>query len=367
MAKRKFKSVWQGPDKDGVTYSLLCRFLSCRERFRLMVVEGLAPTPVFNGPLEFGNMWHVCEEAFSGWDEDGEYQVSGDGYDVWGPALTVYAQGLQRAYPFSQEQVQHWYGLCRVMFPEYVRYWADMRDSRVRTPLLSEHKFAVPYNLPSGRKVVLRGKWDSVDLLTDENETVWLQENKTKGKVDADKIQRQLGFDLQTMIYMTALEASRYKKPLVSLVPKGSAIAGVRYNVVKRPAHYCGKKETHEEFLARFGGIISAAPEDFFLRFEALVSQTDINRFRRECLDPILEQLCDWWDWVKDGKDPFRTEDRKGYVYSEDAPPVGVHWRHPFGVYNALDEGGASELDGYMDTGSTVGLDKVTNLFPELE
>jgi hypothetical protein len=43
-----------------------------------------------------------------------------------------------------------------------------------------------------------------------------------------------------------------------------------------------------------------------------------------------------------------------------------VHWRHPYGVYNSLDEGYATEYDEYLRSGSMSGLTTVTNLFPEL-
>ena len=42
-------------------------------------------------------------------------------------------------------------------------------------------------------------------------------------------------------------------------------------------------------------------------------------------------------------------------------------WRHPFGSVNWLDEGGSSDLDEYLATGSTVGLRQVEELFPELK
>ncbi len=32
--------VWKGPEVDGVTQSLLSRYLTCKERFRLLVIEG---------------------------------------------------------------------------------------------------------------------------------------------------------------------------------------------------------------------------------------------------------------------------------------------------------------------------------------
>jgi hypothetical protein len=78
--------------------------------------------------------------------------------------------------------------------------------------------------------------------------------------------------------------------------------------------------------------------------------------FKRTFLDPILEQLCDWWDWIGVLKqDPFDT---KG--------SGGIHWRHPFGVYNVLDEGGSTEYDEFLLTGNTAGLERRERLYEEL-
>jgi hypothetical protein len=96
------------------------------------------------------------------------------------------------------------------------------------------------------------------------------------------------------------------------------------------------------------------------MRWKVEIRQSDIERFRRQCLDPILEQLCDWWERVQAG-DQF--EQRTSLV---GPAQIGPHWRHPFGVYNVLDEGGSTEYDDHLDTGSLMGLETTTNLFSEL-
>ena len=54
--------IWDGPEEDGITQSLLSRFLVCRERFRILVVDGLKPVDQFSSRIEYGQMWHLCEE-----------------------------------------------------------------------------------------------------------------------------------------------------------------------------------------------------------------------------------------------------------------------------------------------------------------
>lgn len=371
------KPLWKGPMEDGITYSLLCRFLCCRERFRVLVTEGLKTEEGFNHRIEYGQMWHACEEGLAA-GEGPNHSAS----PHWLHCLTEYTRLLCRKYPTAQEQIDKWYNVCKVQFPLYVEYWENHADVQARKPLLQEHAFNVGYLLPSGRVVRLRGKWDSVDLVKDGYPAqVWLQENKTKGDIYPDRLKRELVHDLQTMMYLVALyeeqgrlDDSTVKARLSYRVGRERhyyPIAGVRYNVVRRPLsggkgtivqHKPTKSnpagESKEEYYGRLRGLIAAEPDTYFMRWNVDVAPVDVVNFRRQTLDPILEQLCDWWEWVRTGADPFDT--------TEHGRP-GPHWRHPFGVYNALNEGGSSDLDEYLATGSTAGLRRVDTLFPELE
>jgi hypothetical protein len=370
-SQEKDKVLWKGPESDGdqggITVSLLSRFLVCRERFRLHVVDGLRPGDAFNHRLEYGNMWHVCEE----------FHAQGQ---PWEAALRSYARGLCRKYPLQQEQVEHWYNVCKVQFPVYVDYWSKHPDVVARTPVLQEQVFRVPYDLPSGRTVYLRGKWDSVDLIGGNypgklrTQGIYLQENKTKGDVDEESIKRQLGMDIQVMFYLVAL----HEQPLCDLPRKGHyrcndgkeyPIRGVRYNVVRRPLsggkgtivrHKPSKSnpqgESKEAYYGRLKGIIEDSPQDYFFRWKVEVTPADIERFKVRCLNPILEQLCDWWTLIRSAVNPF-------------VPTPGdnvYHWQHPYGVHNPMQEGGSTDLDEHLRTGSTAGLQRSDNLFPEL-
>lgn len=360
--------LWKGPSEDGITFSMLSRFLVCRERFRVEYIEGLRPVRTFNHKIEYGQMWHVCEEAIAS-----EVIHFGEVVEtsLWSDNLKNYCENLVVRYPDQRDQIEHWFNVCRMQFPLYLKHWSGHKDMVARLPLFQEKVFDVQYTLPSGRKVRLRGKWDSVDVVSrDGRRSVWLQENKTKSDIDAVSIQRQLTFDLQTMIYMTSLQA--YKK-LVGM-PKNVPIAGVRYNVVRRPLsggkgsivrHKATKnhpEETKQAYYERASEYIKEAPGEFFMRWDVSVTPADINVFRLKCLDPLLEQVCDWWEWINTciiiGISPFDA--------AKDPHEYRIHWQHPFGVYNSLDQGGHTDLDAYLSGGSEVGLERVERLFEEL-
>lgn len=341
--KQQTESLWKGPEVDGITQSLLGRFLACRERFRLLVVDGLTTADDFNHRLEYGNMWHLCEEAYAAkqpWEED----------------LRAYVARLCSKYRHRQEQVAHWYEVCRAQFPIYAEFWAHY-DKPIR-PVSQEEVFAVPYTLPSKRVVLLKGKWDSVDIVgTGKNARMYLQENKTKGDIDEQLLRRQLQFDLQTNVYLIALK--------LKMGQSKTPLAGVRYNVVRRPlsggrgsirqrkpTKSNPKGESSQAFYARLAGLIEDDPGYFFMRWTVEFTSEDLERFQTQFLTPILEQLCDWWEWISSKPDNIWIE--------------SIHWRHPFGVYNPMNEGRASEMDEYLASGSKLGLVKATTLFPEL-
>jgi hypothetical protein len=322
-------------------------------------MEGLTGEDRWNHRLGYGEMWHICEKHLAT-----KKPSTFDG--IWN-GLKGYVEDNMQRYPMQADQVRHWYNVCKVQFPLYVAHWCKQRDVLERAPLLQEQEFNIPYKLPSGRIVKLRGKWDSVDIIgKGKGAGIYLQENKTKGDIDENRMMRQLSFDLQTMMYMVAL--SEYKGQPIYKAP----INGVRYNVVRRPLsggrgtikkHEPSKKnpagETDASFYARLAEIIGADPAYFFMRWKAEITKEDVARFRRECLDPLLEQLCEWWDhmMVLSNSSPF-TSPTSG---------TAMHWRHPYGVFNALDEGYSTELDTYLETGNRVGLHRIKTVFPEME
>ena len=367
--KRQSKPLWTGPSGEGpnggVTQGLLGRFLGCRERFRLHAVEGIRPRDKFSPYLEFGNLWHVCEEHLASLNKAG-----GAAWLNEPTALANYCKDLSAKYPFQREEIGHWHDVTLALFPEYVAHWSKHPDVLARTPLLQEQTFDVLYRLPSGRAVRLRGKWDSVDLVGDGKEAgVWLQENKTKSAISAEKIEAQLKFDLQTQLYLIALKSASSSdlakkgwsnqtvgKGIHDLNTFGAPIKGIRYNVVRRGAH-----KTVDSMMKKFGeDSRNGRIGEWFARWNVEVSAADIQRFKDQTLNPLLEHLCLWYDHVVAGK-PFEP---RSHTLEGD---VSLHWRMPYGVYDPVAEGGFGDVDAYLDSGSMVGLHRTEVLFPELE
>ena len=354
---------WDGPEsftpEGGLSQSMIQKYLACRERFRIKTIEGWQALDTFRKAMEYGNMWHICEE----------HHAAGTCYE---DEVKAYARSLMVQYQTQQAEIEKWYNICLIQFPLYVSYWKNHSDVKKRKPICQEKCFQIPYRLPSGRTVNMRGKFDSVDMISRK---IWLQENKTKSEMNEKALERQLGFDLQSMYYLTALQHDKEIK---------GNIGGIRYNVIRRPLsggkgsirQHKGTKtkppETLEHYYDRLRVILKTDADEvdepctYFGRWSIDVDPFDLSRYQRMFLNPILENICDdyeWWEHAKDsGIDSFDYMRRfEGFEHH-----MCRHYIHPFGTYNVLNEGGVTELDDYLSSGSTVGLERVETMFPEL-
>lgn len=363
------ESAWGGPTVEGVSQSMMGAYLQCKERFRVTHIDGLRPIPELSIALEFGNMWHLCEEKFAN-------------HEDWEDELREYVVHLELKYPKDQKAINQIYSACMVEFPIYVEYWSTHEDVLKRTPVLQEKVFDIPLTLPSLRVARLRGKWDSIDLIG-SNE-LYLQENKSKTSIQIYKIQNQLKYDLQTMTYLIAMEEALKNTGTlpgvaVGKLPKGVKLAGVRYNVImralsggvgsikQRKKSKNKPAESDVEFYERLGSAIRNHQEDYFRRWKVEVTKEDRNTFRYETLEPLLENLLDdyeWWDWCKKHKCYVYDGERRAIEFPEHVPR---HFRLPYGIYSVVLEGGYTRLDDYINTGSILNLTNSNIFFTELQ
>jgi len=352
--------LWTGPQCDGpqggISQSLLGRFLCCRERFRLLVVEGLREEMLYNHKIEYGNMWQICEEYYAA-------------QKPWKEPLLKYVRDSMVTHSNKADQIVKWYNICKIQFPIYIEHYNKQTESRIRKPVKQEHKFHVPYKLPSGRTVWLRGMMDEV---FSKNKKLWLQENKARGDINEEAMKFELPFELQTMIYNKAMQIESSLGNLPAM-----PVAGVAYNVVRRPlSDWQGRfnikqrkgrlnkktgqrtgQESDQQYYERLGDLIKDNPSHFFMRWQSVITKGDSDRFVSEFLNPILEQLCDWWEHIQSNLDnPF-----------ENAGNSGVHYRMPYGVYNPLLLGRQTEYARFLHTGSELGMERVQTLFRELD
>ncbi len=373
--------LWHGPQDPGplggISQSMLEKFLECRERFRQKYIEGWHVTDRFNHTIEFGQMFHLAEESV------------GNG-QPWQEPVHEYAAKLCQKYPMDQEHLNTYYQALLVQYPVYLDYWAKHEaPGEDAVPVFRERVFHEPYVLPSGRRVWLRGKGDGADSvafwggISYPNRATILHENKTKSEINQSTVEQRLAFDLQTSLYTTCLK----------LIYPDQEVVGVRYNVIKRPfssgkgsikqgepkeinCPECGGKgikrkvtceecagrgrvsksgESSTDYYKRLQQYFIDAPGEWFARWNVTITSEDLASFQHKCLNPLLEQLCDWFNWITSTagmKDPFQDS---------------IHWQTPFGLWNGLRDGsGTTDYDSLLLDGSSVGLQRATILFREL-
>lgn len=378
--KEKQKSLWDGPysqtENGGITFSMLSKFLSCRERFHIRYVRGLKAYEGFDYKMEYGNAWHYCEELLAG---------------NYGPQsilikLKHYCQKLVEVHPQNSVEINKLYQCIKVQFPAYVEYWSENEDVVNRKPLHQERVFEVIYTLPSGRKVVLRGKIDAEDLISKK---LYIQEDKSKSDIKPKEVlKRELMCDLQSMMYVVAVDEELKQTKKDSLSSKIPPIGGVRYNIVRRPLSSMkfnikqrkgrGKAktgaETEEQFYERLGKLIRDNASQFFVRMKIEVDRDDIEWFKSRVLNPILEQLCDWWDSIQGNvMEPFTIYPHiKAYINGQPAGyieqrPNPYHFIYPFGVYNPTLEGRESGYEKLIYGNDERGFERSESLFEELK
>lgn len=345
--------LWKGPYEDGITQSLLSKFLVCRERFRLLTIEGIKEIEQFDAGMEYGTLFHLAIEAY--------YSKH-----PWRPILKDYTQTLHTTYPLDAEDIDKWYALCNIQFPLYLDYIArkELSIPVPRRNIFQELEFNILYPLPTGRQIRLRGKLDSVFTRGD---SIKIEEHKTKSYIDEQRIAETLHFNFQTLFYHTALRTMIQQGTLI--IPRKMHVIGTQYNVIRRPlsSKYPirqKKSETLEQFYDREGSNIKAKPQEYFSTMNATITTDTVHTFQQQCLNPLLETLCDWWDYMLQcNGQPFGPD--MDYVSPEYHDPV--HYRTPWGIFNSMFGGFEGPYYDYLSKGHHGSIVTINSLFRELE
>lgn len=360
IAKKRSTPVWQGPEVDGITQSMMNQYLTCKERFRLRYIEGWDAPERFEIPLAYGDMWHVCEE-----------HMEGD----WEDMLKAHCRDYIEQYPHDQNQIEKYWRACVRQFRVYLDLYAAEHSKQ--NLVLPEQSFSREYSIGYGYHPIVRGKFDGVLLeKKGRRKRYRLKENKAKGQINEVGIGEMLHFDIQTQLYMCML-AMEIKDGKYGLDPK-IPLEGVLYNVIRRPLsggvgsirQRKGSKnvpaETMTEYYDRLQQVFVDNADTYFYRWDVEFTPEDTEKYQKEFLNPILMEICqnyEWWAYCfENGEDPYDMTERRS-MFENHMP---CHYRQPFGTFSWMDKGKGTIYDDYLKTGSTVDLVHNEKLFPEL-
>ena len=312
--------------RDGITYSLLCKFDECPERFRKRVVEGWSESGLQEG-MEFGNAFHLCLEKLP-----------------QAPERTTQIYQQQRyennsVEPHQREDFEKLLAMVEGAVHGHDKYWE--KDGETMSWVAREKTFDVPYVI-DGKSIRLRGKIDGIYRERRDQNRLWIFESKTKSEIDHEGLHRTLRQDLQTMMYCLAVQQMYSEE-----------VSGILYNVVRRPSIRPRKDETLYQFALRCKEDYLARADFYFHRWEVTLAKNDMELWRTRMFDPLLRKLIQWWDSIKETPfDPWESPH---------------HWQKPFGMYNAMGSGRRGSFFDYVTSGSHTGLRQMSTPFPELE
>jgi hypothetical protein len=330
------------PMKDGVSQSLLQKFVGDADRFHKAVVEGLRPTDRKEA-MEFGTIFHKLIEL--GAKMGSKYTRQ--------KLVTVMTAYMKKHYPTQESAL-----LCRIaiaQFHEYRKWEAEKEKYKYIAqepifcepfplpPLHFEPNEQIRIKIPAGITIPLRGRIDEVI----ENNGMWIQENKTKSKIDISHIQDTLHANIQVMFYAICAEL-KYGRPC----------KGVVYNVIRKPGQRQRQKESDNDFIKRIVADIEDNPAYYFYRLKYEFAPGMVKTWQRESLLPLLYKVYLWWKSIeKNPTNPWMDENGNVNPF---------HGRKPFGIYDSMSTG-KGDFYNLIVYGRKTGLVKVSEMFPELQ
>lgn len=290
------ESLWS-PFRDGFTASSMSMWLTDRVQFYFHYVKGLGGTGTPIG-MAFGSCCHwVLEQAYSkevGWVDmrtppDRDWVLAAiKSYEGYWLSKNPAASPKQLE---IQEQV---YGLAEAALPPYfVRWDGDFtgtytygnHTARPVEWISLEGTFRETRKFEDGEEFPVQGRRDG--LFFDPSRDITVLDTKCLSIVNDSDILDTMEWDLQQMMYLSVTQQEFGKCPR-SMIK----------NVIRRPLHRQGKKESREAFFARVAADM-ALPEKFdhnYSRFQIRIVAKDLNWWEETQLYPIAADMRDWFE-----------------------------------------------------------------------
>jgi len=328
--------------KDGVSQSLLQKFVGCTERFHIRVVRGIKEVDRKEA-MEYGSIFHKVDEIACGMGK------------MYSRAklvkeMTAY---LRKTYPSKESAM-----LGRIAIIEYEHYkdW-DAQNPQYRhleqEPVFCE-KFELPptsfqvsdiinIRIPPGIVFPLRGRIDGII----ENSGMWIKETKTKSQINVSHLQDTIHTNIQVMFYA-----------LCSQLKYGRPCKGVVYNVIRKPGLRQKIKETDDGYIQRISDAIKEDPKHYFHRLTVEFAPGQVDRWVRQELVPLLYRVYIWWKSIESNPlEPWTDKDGNINPF---------HGRKSFGIYDSMSLG-KGDFYNLLVYGRKQGLIHDPQQFPELE
>lgn len=325
----------------GVSQSLLQKFINCRDRYHKHTVLGLKSTDRKEA-MEYGTIFHKLIE---------EGARMGNTYTRL-KMVQIMNEYMKTYYPSADSAL-----LCKIGLEQYHKYKEWEANKPKYKYIAQEPVFKEPIVLPATSfnpcpeisiniprtEIFIRGR---IDEVIEQDGQLWLQENKTKSRIDISLLQDTIPENIQVMFYAVAASI-KYGRP----------VKGIIYNVIRKPGQRQRQKEADADFVSRIGQEINDNPSYYFYRLAYSFPPGAVEKWKREELIPLLYQVYIWWRSIE--KNPTNPwEDAEGNINP-------FHGRKSFGIYDPMSNGKGEFFD-LIIYGRKTNLVVDHEMFPEL-
>ena len=281
---------WPGPYEGGVTQSLISKFKECPLRFYLWAALGLEEAGEPEPNLIWGCICHVGLEHLIA----KPYQ-----------RIEFTPEDWREIHEGIDEYITSDWPMTPITFAPSVKNMLTLYDDSYKAEhgkFETEKKFKVPHTTTSGNVVTLKGKADGIQV---EHGNI-LVEHKCKGKININQTYLESPLDLQVTVYCHVLGPRTVIYDLIRIPDTQWSLPPQRQ--MQRPKNYINSLYEDKQW------------GDFpiFQKKHLWVQQTTINltdeiieRNMAETVDPIIDQLCEYWEYVSDSN--FDWQNPKHY------------------------------------------------------
>lgn len=266
--------------RDGVTQSFISGWLTCREKARLDMVNGLRQVRGADA-FSYGTLTHEALEVLYA---PGRQPTGPEMDAAMKTALANVLKENPRATADTLNKVTEQAKVVRVVVEAYFKFWH--KDFKEIAWVAREKEFKHAYKLPSGRMTFVRGKRDGDFRAGKTAPRLFLFETKTKSRLDEDNLMDWLPLDLQTNLYFWAMKQDYGETP-----------AGVKYNVLRKPGLRQGVSETFDAFLKRIVKDVAKEPEKYFHRYDVAVLAEEIGAWEIGFAE-VMRDIEAWWNGI---------------------------------------------------------------------
>lgn len=310
---------WKGPKHDGITQSILNRFLG-EDPYRLYLYFGLGleefsetePNLMYGSAAHVG-LEHIIEKPYTLPDFTPE-----DWADVHGAVDDCLNNDFPECPPTFSHSIKRLLELYDDSFKdEYGRF-------------MTEVPFSVPYTTGHGHDITLRGKIDALQIieggtksdtckLTDHDLRHLIEgyapgstigEHKFKGKIDPMGARVEIPVDLQVAMYCYASGARE-------VIYDNIRIPDTQYSLPPKRQYQKTKSYIDELYDSRKWGDfpVSQRKHLWFSQLPIPITQQNIDDTFHFTLDPVVDWIVRWYEHCSDPNFDYQNPKYYNHIF----------------------------------------------------